>query len=97
MPSNARRVEAFVNVETVEFVIAQNETVRAGTLVRSLGVYANVRTVVHVLTLIHVETSVIVRAQHVARLASAAMRADKINADVGAFAVVLHTFIDIDA
>lgn len=35
MPIEAGRVEALVNVVTVEFVMTENESVRAGTLVGS--------------------------------------------------------------
>lgn len=93
----ARFVEALVDVVAIEFVMTQSETRRTAALVRSFSVYANVRAVVYFLTLIHVMASCAVRAQHKSGFASATMRADEINADIRAIAIVLDAFIHVEA
>jgi hypothetical protein len=96
----ARRAAALVDVMAIEFIMtAEDEAVRAAALVASFSIYANMRAIVDPrhLTFIHVMTSEAVRAERESSLASTAMRADEINADIRAVAVVLDTLINIEA
>lgn len=82
---------------TIELIVSQNEAFRAVTLVSAFCVDANVRAVVYFQALIHIVTSFIVRSKHKPCLTGAAMRTDKIYADVGAVSIIFHTLVYVSA
>lgn len=90
-------IETLVDVMTVEFVMAENETSRTGTFVSTFGVYADVGAIVNFLTLVNVKAGFVVMAQHVASFACTTVPTNKIYADVGTVSIILHTFIHVYA
>jgi hypothetical protein len=66
----ARRVKAFVDVETVEFVMSKQESISACTLIGSLDINANLLAVMKILTLIEIIASLIISSKHKACFAS---------------------------